>query len=74
MLRAKRQYFKLPRSRLGFREETELREEKEKLDFLFLFFPFKAVSFKGQNLLKLHPDWSPLGVTKSLSHPPDGLL
>ena len=26
-----------------------------------------ACPFKGQNLLKPRPDWSPLGVTKSLS-------
>ena len=29
---------------------------------------FYAASFRGQNLLKPCPDWSPLGVTKSLSH------
>ena len=29
---------------------------------------FQAVSFRGPNLLKPRPDWSPLGVTKSLSH------
>ena len=70
MFRAKRQYFKLPRSRLGFCEETDLREEKEKSNFLFrsAFFSFLALSFRGQNLLKARPDWSPLGVAKSLSH------
>ena len=26
------------------------------------------LSCQGQNLLKPRPDWSPLGVTKSLSH------
>ena len=29
---------------------------------------FPGVSFRGQNLHKRRPDWSPLGVTKSLSH------
>ena len=36
--------------------------------FVFIFVCFSAVSFRGQNLLKPRPDWSPLGVTKSLSH------
>ena len=36
--------------------------------FVFVFVRFQAVSFRGQNLLKPRPDWSPLGVTKSLSH------
>ena len=36
--------------------------------FVFIFVCFSAVSFRGQNLLKRRPDWSPLGVTKSLSH------
>ena len=54
-------------------QETELREEKQKSNFPFNFFcfhicMFSAVSFRGQNLLKPRPDWSPLGVTKSLSH------
>ena len=49
------------------------REQEVRFSFSPIF-PFKAVSFKGQNLLKLRPDWSPLGVTKSLSHAPDGLL
>ena len=48
MFRAKRQYFKPPRSRLGFREErrnTELREEKQKSNFLFnLFFFYRITS------------------------------
>ena len=36
--------------------------------FLFIFVCFSAVSFRGQNLLKPRPDWSPLAVRKSLSH------
>ena len=36
--------------------------------FVFIFVCVSAVSFRGQNLLKPRPDWSPLGVTKSLSH------
>ena len=56
-------------SRRVLRRNTELREENEKSNFLFSsFFPFLALSFRGQNLLKALPDWSPLGVTKSLSH------
>ena len=31
------QYFMPPRSRLGFREETQLREEKQKSNFLLNF-------------------------------------
>ena len=66
VFRAQRQHFKPPRA-------TELREEKQKSNFPFNFFCFHicvflAVSFRGQNLLKPRPDWSPLGVTKSLSH------
>ena len=38
MSRAKRQYFKPPRSRVGLREETQLREEKQKSNFLFDLF------------------------------------
>ena len=45
---------KPPRSSLGFHEETELHEEKQKSNFLFS--SFLAVSFRGQNLLKPHPD------------------
>ena len=73
MFRAKRQYFKLPKSCLGFCEETtELRKEKEKSNFLFSsFFSFLAVSFRGQILLKARTDWSPLGVKFKISdeHP-----
>ena len=36
--------------------------------FFNIFVCFSAVSFRGQNLLKPRPDWSRLGVTKSLSH------
>ena len=36
---------------------------------LCLFFVYNkklsGVSFRGQNLLKPRPDWSPLGVTKT---------
>ena len=39
-----------------------------KICFFFVFVCFYAVSFRGQNLVKPRPDWSPLGVTKSLSH------
>ena len=46
VFRAKRQYFKPPRSRFGFREETELREEKQKSNFLFSsFFSFLSSLF-----------------------------
>ena len=69
--RAKRQYFKLPRSRLGFCEETQnYAKRKRSQIFFFLVFFFLAVSFRGQNLLKGRSDWSLLGVTKSLSHAP----
>ena len=69
VFRAKRQYFKLPRSRLGFCEETQnYTKRKTSQIFFFLFFSFLAVTFRGQNLLKARPDWSPLEVTKSLSH------
>ena len=67
MFRAQRQYFKPPRN-------TELHEEKQKsktvflICFVFVFVCFKAVSFRGQNLRKPRPDWSPWGVTRSLSH------
>ena len=36
--------------------------------FVFIFVCFSVVSFRGQNLLKPRSDWSPLGVSKSLSH------
>ena len=36
--------------------------------FVFIFVCFSAVFLRGQNLLKPRPDWSRLGVTKSLSH------
>ena len=39
VFRAERQYFKPPRSRLGFREETQnLLKEKQKSNFLFNLF------------------------------------
>ena len=39
VFQAKRQYFKPPRSRLGFHEETQnLREEKQKSNVLFSSF------------------------------------
>ena len=47
------------------RQETELHEEKQKstivflICFVFVFVCFKAVSFRGQNLRKPRPDWSP---------------
>ena len=48
---AKRQYFKPPRSRLGFREETK------NSNFLFSsFFSFLSGLFQGQNLLMPHPN------------------
>ena len=53
------------------RRNTGLREEKEKEKSNFLFsslLSFLAVSFRGQNLLKGRLDWSPLGVTNSLTH------
>ena len=78
------------------RRNTELREEKQKSNFLeiydtafknyfwikafgdYVFMSSKLIAcricmfpsglFWGQNLLKPRPDWSPLGVTKSLSH------
>ena len=66
MFRAKRQYFKLPRSRLGFREETQSYAKRNRSQIFFLtYFVYRI---RGQNLLKPRPDWSPLGVTKSLSH------
>ena len=42
----------------GSAKNTELREEKQKSNFLFssFFFLFEAVSFRGQNLLMPHPD------------------
>ena len=35
-----------------------------------IFYATKVLfsSFKGQNLLKPHPDWFPLGATNSLTH------
>ena len=39
-------------------------EEKRNRNQIF----FLAVSFRGQNLLKPRLDWSPIGITKSLSH------
>ena len=51
---AKRQYFMPPRSCLGFREETVLREEKQRSNFL-LNFPFRLKAFDDYafTLLKL---------------------
>ena len=46
VFRAKRQYFKPPSSRLGFREETELREKKQKSNFLFNFDGYVFISLK----------------------------
>ena len=46
VFRAKRQYFKPLRSRLGFHEETQnLREEKQKSNFLFSFCSFLSGLF-----------------------------
>ena len=61
VFRAKRQCFEPPRSRLGFREETELHEEKQKSNFLFS----SIFSFFKRSLL---------GVKISLSHAQIGLL
>ena len=69
VFRAKRQYFKLPRSCLGFREETQNYAKRNRSQIFFLFFfPFRGVSLKGPNLLKPRPDWSPLVVSKRLSY------
>ena len=66
VFRAKRQYFKQPRSRLGFREETQNYAKRNRGQIFFsTCFLYRI---RGQNLLKPHPDWSLLGVTKSLSH------
>ena len=68
MLRAKRQYFKP--AKVSFRvprRNTVLPGEKQKSNFLFSSIFFLAISFKGQNLLKPHPDWSPLGVKFKIS-------
>ena len=50
VFRAKRQYFKPPRSRLGFRDEVgrnaELREERQKSNFLFTFVCYVFISLK----------------------------
>ena len=61
MFQAKGRYFKLPRSRLGFCEETQnyAKRKSSQIFFFLLFFLFVAVSFRGQNLLKARPDWSP---------------
>ena len=66
MFRAKHQYFKPPRSRLRFREETQnyAKRNRSQIFFLSCF----VYCIRGQNLLKPRPDWSPLGVTKSFSH------
>ena len=72
MFRAKRRYFKPPRSRLGFCEETKnYANETEVKFYISSIFSFEAVSFRGQNLLKSRPDWSPLGVKFKISdeHP-----
>ena len=67
-------FFLPPRSRLGFRQETELRGVGFFFDnhvFLLLqliacrICVLQAVFLRGQNLLKPRPDWYPLGVTKS---------
>ena len=64
VLREKCQYFK---SRLGFHEETQNYAKRNRSQIFFLsWFVYRI---RGQNLLKPRPDWSPLGVTKSLSHP-----
>ena len=70
VFRAKRQYFELSKSRLGFCEETR-NYAKRKRSRIFFFFSFLAVSFRGQILLKARPDWSPLGVKFKISdeHP-----
>ena len=76
----------LQRSRLGFHEETQnyAKRNRSQIFFFLLFFLFQAVSFRGQNLLKPRPDWSPLGVKFKISDehprlfhigvPPPGLL
>ena len=66
VFRAKRQYFKPPRSRLGFREETQNYAKRNRSHIFFLTCFLYRI--RGQNLLKPRPDWSPLGVTKSFSH------
>ena len=69
VFRAKRHFFKLPRYRLGFCEETQnYAKRKRSQIFSFLFFFLFQQSLLGQYLVKVPLDWSPLGVTKSLSH------
>ena len=50
--------------------KTTFRQIKVFDDYVFISLKLIACSFRGQNLLKPRPDWSPLGVTKSLSHAP----
>ena len=66
VFRTKCQYLKPPRPRLGFREETQNYAKRNRSQIFFsTCFVYRT---RGQNLLKPRPDWSPLGVTKSLSH------
>ena len=74
MFWAKRQYFKPPRSCLGFCEETQnyAKRNRSQIFFFLLFSLFEAVSFRGQNLLMPHtPRWSALGFKFKISdeHP-----
>ena len=72
VLRAKCQYLKPPRPRLGFREKTQNYAKRNRSQiFFFTCFVYRI---KGQNLLKPRPDWSPLGGHKKLEPRPDGLL
>ena len=67
---AKRQYFKPPRSRLGFREETKnyAKRNRSQILFFLLFFFFK-LSLLGSKFA--YARWSPLGVKFKISdeHP-----
>ena len=51
---------------LGFREKTQNYVKRNRSQIFFL--TYFGYHIMGQNLLKPRPDWSPLGVTKSLSH------
>ena len=56
VFRAKRQYFKPPRSRLGFREETQNYAKKNKSNFLFnlaIFFYRIAPVIINQRFLQI---------------------
>ena len=83
VFRAKRRYFKPPRSRLGFREETQNYAKRNRSQiFFFLFFFFLKRSLLGVKICLSHaqigllqgspkalttPRWSPLGIKFKIS-------